>query len=570
MAAWLNSLRIFMESSSPGSAPASVPWWGKVRRWLQRIPKLGTVLALAGVAVWMVLTVQGLLALKGPENIGQQVEAVSDHEQAISLAYAFFAKHWLLLAKCLAPALVLALLRNPLKALVLPVALVCGWVLCWWLGYDLSQNLEKALVDPLGMRASPSAYFVKLGLMAFLILSVPMLMGLYLRATLLDRYLVRCFAVPFLLCLGAISGIMITMDLLNNANDFVEAKFGTTKIIQFYLALMPQILVTITEAALLLATLYALGRMSRYNELISMMSAGRSVARIIAPLLIFAAWCSLAVMALNYQLAPQADSTKEEMLKDSGRRSASRDTSRVEYNVAYRNRSDRRNWLIFRLPYDLSERNSMTEVWVMQQDKNGDPQQMIVAKRAAWNSVQRTWVFYQAAVMDFNTDRTLKALRFEERLGINEVWRETPGSILSDRLNPEYLGVPELISYLRTNASLPERSLAKYRATLHWRFALPFRCFLFVLLAAPLGIVSSRRGLLGGVTTAIVMFITIFFFSAVILKAGEGLYLSPAAGAWLVNGLFLVIGILQLWMRSSNRVFPSLNPLHWFRRPSAA
>ncbi len=559
-----------MELSSAGSAPAPAPWWRKTRRRLQQVPGLGTGLALAGIAVWMILTIKALLDLTGPDQIGLQVEAVANREQAIKLAYDFFAKHWLLLAKCLAPALLATLLRSRPRDLVLSVALVCGWALFWWLGHDLSQNLERALLDPLGMQASPSSYFVKLGLMAFLILSIPLLMGLYLRATLLDQYLVRCFAVPFLLCLGAIAGIMITMDLLNNANDFVEARFGTTKILRFYLALLPQILVTITEAALLLATLYALGRMSRYNELISMMSAGRSVARIIAPVLIFAAWCSLAVMALNYQLAPQADSTKEQMLKDSGRRSAARDVSRVEYNVAYRNREDRRNWLIFRLPYDLSERNSMAEVWLMQQDEEGDPLQMIVAKRAAWNSVLRSWVFFQAAVMDFNKDRTLKAMRFEERLGIPEAWRETPGSILSDRLNPEYLGVPELISYLRTNGSLPERSLAKYESALHWRFALPFRCFLFVLLAAPLGIVSSRRGLLGGVTKAIVMFIAVFFFSAVVLKAGEGLYLSPAAGAWMVNGLFLFLGILLLWMRSTNRVFPSFNPSSWFRRPASA
>lgn len=561
-----------MELSAPGPlgpAPDFRPWWKKARERLRQIPALGAVLALAGVGLWMLLTIKALLALTAADHIGLQVEAVADSEQAIAVAYDFFAKQWLLLAKCVAPALLVALLRCRNAQLVLPAALVCSWLFFWWLGGDLSRNLERALRDPLGMQSSPTAYFVKLGLMGFLLLSVPLLMGLYFRSTLLDRYLVRCFAVPFLLCVGGISGIMITMDLLNNANDFVTAKFGFGKILLFYLALLPQILVTITEAALLLATLYALGRMSRYNELISMMSAGRSVARIIAPVLIFAAWCSLAVMALNYQLAPQADRTKEDMLKDSGRRAATKDTKGVEFNVAYRNREDRRNWLIFRLPYDLSERNSMNEIWIMQQDANGDPQSMIVAKRGAWNPVLRSWTFYQAVVMEFAKDLKLKSLRFEERFPIMESWRETPGSILSDRLNPEYLGVPELLSYLATNQSLPARSLAKYEAALHWRFALPFRCFLLVLLAAPLGIVSSRRGLLGGVTTAIGLFIVVFFCSVLSLKAGEGLYLPPAAGAWLVNGIFLGIGLMLLWMRSSNRSFPGWNPLQWLRRTGA-
>lgn len=538
--------------------------WRNLRQRLEKIPWLAMVLALVGTAVWMGLTVRDLLQLSSVEKIGLQVEAVAEREQALALAYDFFNGHWLLLLKCLLPALAVALITCRRFALVLPATLLCAWLFIWWLGGDLSRNLESALQDPLGMDSSPVSYFVKLALMGFLLMSIPLLMALYFGSTLLDQYLVRSFAVPFLLCVGGISGIMITMDLLNNANDFVTAKFGAGKIMLFYLALLPQILVTITEAALLLATLYALGRMSRYNELISMMSAGRSVARITAPVLIFAAWCSLAVMALNYQLAPQADRTKDEMLQDSGRRVA-KDAKRVEYNVSYRNREDRRNWLIFRLPYDLSDRNAMNEIWIMQQDAKGDPQTMIIAKRAAWNPVIRTWTFYQALVLDFTTNPKVPVKRYEEKLPIMESWRETPGSILSDRLNPEYLGVPELLAYLKTNASLPERSLAKYESAFHWRFALPFRCFLFVLLAAPLGIVSSRRGLLGGVTKAIVMFIVIYFFSAVVVKAGEGLYVSPVAGAWLINGIFLALGLLILWMRSSNRVFPSLNPLKWFR-----
>ena len=539
--------------------------WTKMRHGLQQIPGLGMGLALAGVLCWMILTVKALLALTAVGNIGPQVEAVADQGKAIEMIHQFFSQQWTLFARCLAPALLASLIRCRRSALVLPVALVGAWFYLWWLGGDLSQNLERAFHDPLGMVASPAYYFVKLLLMGFLIMSVPLLMGLYFRAALLDQYLVRCFVIPFLLCICAIAGIMITMDLLDNANDFVTAKFNAGKILIFYLAQFPRIFVNITEASLLLATLYALGRMSRYNELISMMSAGRSVVRITAPILVFALWCSLAVMALNYQMAPQSSRTNKEMLEEGGLRAASRGAVREEYNVAYRNREDLRNWLIWRLPYDLAEGKPMEEVWVMQQDPAGHPKSMIVAKRASWNPFRQNWTFYKAAVLDFTPGNSLPVKRFLERHIIEEVWKETPGSILSDRLNPDYLGVPELISYLRTNEALPERGLAKYESALHWRFALPFRCFLFVLLAAPLGIVSSRRGLLGGVTMAILLFIMVFFFAAVALKAGEGLYIQPWLGAWLVNGIFLLLGLVNLWMRSSNRALPSWNPRHWFR-----
>lgn len=535
---------------------------GRIADRVRRVPLLVTLLALVGLTLWMVATLKDLRALTDDAQMGLQVEVVAHREEIISLAFSFFHAHWLKLAAFLAPALAAALIKFRKQDLLLPITLVCAWFFLWWLGFDLSQNLDRALRDPLGMEPSPVAYFVKLGLVGFLVMSLPLLWWLYFRSSIMDRYLVRNFVTPFLLCICGISGIMITMNLLDNMRDFADAKMGFGKILLYYLVVMPKILVTITEAALLLATLYSLGRMSRYNEITSMMSAGRGVTRVIAPVLIFGGWCSLAVMALNYQLAPQSDRTSEEM-KVADKKAREKG---VEYNVAYHNREDRRNWLIYQLPYDLSEKNSLTEIWVMQQDEKGDPKQMIVAKRAAWNPVLRSWSFYQAQVVEFGPDLKVLNLRAEEKLPIFENWKETPGSILSDRLNPEYLGVPELISYLRTNQTLPERNLAKYEATMHWRFALPFRCFLLVLLAAPLGIVASRRGLMGGVSTAVGLFIGVYFFSAMILKAGEGLYLPPILGAWATNGVFLITGLILLARRARNRLPWALNPLEWFRR----
>ena len=62
--------------------------------------------------------------------------------------------------------------------------------------------------------------------MAALLLSPPVLLWLYYRATILDRYLLRNFLGPLVLCLGGITAIFISMDLLNNANDFAGYSIG--------------------------------------------------------------------------------------------------------------------------------------------------------------------------------------------------------------------------------------------------------------------------------------------------------------------------------------------------------
>ena len=110
--------------------------------------------------------------------------------------------------------------------------------------------------------------------------------------------------------------------------------------------------------------------------------------------------------------------------------------------------------------------------------------------------------------------------------------------------------------------------IARYETVLQWRFALPMRCFLIVLLAAPLGIVASRRNVLGGVSSALGIFVTVFFLSTMLLKSGEGGYLPPFVGAWGVNLIFAATGLTLFWFRSRNRPPLQLNPLTWFRRAS--
>lgn len=523
-----------------------------VLRWLQRTPGLLTITSLAGAAVWLAVSLRDAFLLGHPVNIAHHVEFATGSSGRAEEMYLFFREHWILAAKLMAPALVLALIRLRGANLLLTVSLVSGALFVYWLGSDLHRNLDSVLNDPLGMEPLPEAYIVKLVLTGALMLSPPVLMLLYYRSSIMDRYVVRCFAVPFLLCLGGITAILVTMDLLNDANDYAEAGLSAAQIGMLYLTQLPMFLVTITEAALLLAILYSLGRMSRYNEIITMHSAGRGLLRLLVPVLVIGLWSSLALVALNYQLAPEAVQKKAEMLKSPDNKPGSSADKGVEFNVPYRNNTDHRTWLIYKMPYDLAEGNKMEGVWLFQQTPEGEPVSLLVAKSAMWFPHHRNWTFYEAVVFDRFDPASFVPFRkrAEERLAIEESWTETPGSILSDRLDPEYLGVPRLLSYLRTNRNLPERSLARYESTLHWRIALPFRAFLLVLIAGPLGIVSSRRGLLGGVATAVGLFICVHFLSTLFLKAGEGLYLPPAAGAWAVNVLFLPAALWLIWRRS--------------------
>lgn len=478
----------------------------------------------------------------------------------------WFQTHWGRATLYLLPAALLAVLRLRHKALIIPVAIASLHVTIYWMGTDLLENYHRSLSDPLGMEPSPQAYTFKLVLMGLFLLSPPVLLWLYCRSTILDRYLLRNFLGPLGLCLGGITAILISMDLLNNANDF--AGYNAGQVIMYYIGQTPRFIVIIAEAALLLATLFALGKMSRHNELIAYGSAGRSVVRAVMPILLGGLWCSLAVLALNYQLAPEAERMKEEKeVRSKARTDSARDPA--VSSILYRNREAHRTWCLYSVPYNLSADNPIEEIAVWQQNAKGDILESWFARTGLWTAATGAWELSQVVhytLTDAKTGEPLRTPHREEFASCTlKNWPETPASMLSDKLDPEYLGVPGLLSALKSRATLPEKAIAGYETTLHWRFALPFRCFLIVLLAAPLGIVASRRNVLGGVSAAIGIFIALRFLSTIVLKAGEGLYLSPVTAAWSINIVFAIAGVWLLLHRSRNRPF-TLNFLRWSRR----
>ena len=112
--------------------------------------------------------------------------------------------------------------------------------------------------------------------------------------------------------------------------------------LHYYLTQIPQIFVILLPISLLLALLFCLGRMSRANEIVSMLTAGVSLPRLLFPLLLIGLLTSLGVAALNYTLAPHADLARHSFIEETH----SRREYRGVIGQIFRNRADNRTWFI--------------------------------------------------------------------------------------------------------------------------------------------------------------------------------------------------------------------------------
>jgi lipopolysaccharide export system permease protein len=489
------------------------------------------------------------------------VNAAFYPQSEAELIFGFIEKCWIAVMLSLIPAFIVSLIRLRGPALLLPITITSVLVCSFWLYADLHYNLQSAVVSLNGETPSFNAYVAKLVFIGIAILSPPVFTFIYYRASIMDRYVVRVFGTPFLLTLTGIVSIMIIMDLGDNGGDFMDASANFGTVLRFYVIQIPFMLVSVVDASLLLSLLYALGRMSRSNEIISMLGTGRSMLRVLTPLILIGGYCALVSLAFNYEWAPRAERLKDEMLQTIDAKESAKKNKTDARNVGFMNKEEHRFWYMDRLPIDLSNANRIKNIEIHGEDAEGKPGSQWYAKSAWWEPTDSSWILNSGRYWETPVSAGVPF----DRLVITG-WNETPWLIQSDQIKPEFLGVRELLAYINTNSAFSERRLAKYRTTMHSRYAVPFRCIVVVLIAAPLGIVYSRRGLLGGVAYSIFIFAAIFFLTSTFTKAGEGGYLSPVTAAWLANGIFGVIGAVLLYYRARNKDVSHLNPLRWFRR----
>lgn len=368
---------------------------------------------------------------------------------------------------------------------------------------------------------------------------------------LLDRYVLRTFLEPFLICLTGFVAIWLIFDYSDNSNDFLAARASFRQIAAFYLTQLPATLLLSLPIGLLLALLYSLSSMSRRNEIISMLAAGRSVHRLLLPLFVVGLVLSGLCLWLNWELAPHAESIRKTAIRQMKRGRHADGTAEMISGHVFRDRQNFRTWYVRKLKPGS---DNLQDVHITQQTPDGTITHKYYAKRAGYDSRTGNWNLQRGLIAEFDaTGEMIKTDHFPRANRIITTFTETPWRIASSQLDAAGLSVPELESYLRHNADFPPAQLAPYRTNLADRYAYPLTSLIVVLIAAPLGIVFNRRGVLGGLATALTLFVLLLLSRYLVLAFGKGDRLPPLYAPWLPIIAGALVGLALLWFRSTGR-----------------
>jgi len=120
----------------------------------------------------------------------------------------------------------------------------------------------------------------------------------------LDRYLFRELATPFLLGVTGLTSVFLANQMVRMSDLFVGRGLTLTAIAKLIGVLLPPFLLVTLPAALLLAGTVAFARLSADSETVALKSAGISFGRMLVPIAVFVSLVSAAALTLGITTEP--------------------------------------------------------------------------------------------------------------------------------------------------------------------------------------------------------------------------------------------------------------------------
>ena len=372
----------------------------------------------------------------------------------------------------------------------------------------------------------------------------------------LDRYILREIALPFVLVLFILTFVLLMgrilqlMDLLvNKGVDFLD-------ISKFVVLLMPSFLMFTIPMSLLVSILIGLGRMSGDNEITVMKASGISLYRMARPIAAAAAVAFVLTGVITLFLVPQSKYATKVHLYNVSKQKASigiREKIFIDYF---------KGLLIYAesIPLDGA---FMEGVLIADTRLTTEPS-TIVAKRAYLISDPRalTITMRLESGSTHTVDpqyRNYRKMDFD----IYDVNLDIGSALMAEGSLREKstgeMNILELRKRLR-QGDAEKRKLRDAAIELHKKLSIPVSCLILGLLAIPLGIRTNRAAKSWSISIGFGLTV----LSCVLQLGGEALVqagrIAPLIGTWVPNLAFGAAGILLFAMAARERSWKSLVP----------
>jgi LPS export ABC transporter permease LptF/LPS export ABC transporter permease LptG len=365
----------------------------------------------------------------------------------------------------------------------------------------------------------------------------------------LDRYIVREVFRHAFLGLVVFTFVFFIPQLIRLMELFVRHTGSGTQILKLFLCIFPAVLTFTIPMAVLIGVLLGLGRMAADSEIIALTALGIGRRRILLPVGVLAVSGLAVTLAMTLWLSPLALRTFRG----------------IEFNLIA-------SQISFQVqPRVFDERFPQLILYVSDVAASGTQWHGVFLADTGGEGGSRLTLAERAIVIP---DAGQGKLELHLQGGsTHEFYRDRPDrySVTAFGESDWPIEVNNLLPTAQRQISNPERSLRSLasdhgptwlesRVELYRRFAFPFACVVFALVAVPLGAQPRRGGRAAGTLIAVVMIAG--YYLLVVTGAGlarQGV-VPPFFGIWFANLALAIFGVALLprmeQFRGEGRWFP--------------
>jgi LPS export ABC transporter permease LptF/LPS export ABC transporter permease LptG len=369
----------------------------------------------------------------------------------------------------------------------------------------------------------------------------------------LDRYIVREIVRHAFLGLLIFTFVLFVPKLVRLMELFVRHSGSGSQILALFLCIIPSILVFTIPMAVLIGVLLGLGRMSMDSEIIALTSLGISRKRILVPVGLLAVAGAVLTLLMTVVLAPRSLRAFRDI-------EAGLIASQISFQVQ---------------PRVFDERFPHMVLYINDVSASGTHWHGVFLFETGAESGSRITLAEGAIVI---AEPAAGKLELHLNSGTtHEFQREDPDqySVTAFERSDWPIEFTSLDTEKVRVLSNPERSLSDLwhdrgprwrdaRVELYQRFAFPFACFAFALIAVPLGAQPRRGGRAAGTLLSVLIiagYYLLFIMGAGLARQGV---VPPAVGMWAANVILVLAGLALL--PRMERYWSEPSPLSFFAR----
>ncbi len=357
-----------------------------------------------------------------------------------------------------------------------------------------------------------------------------------------DRYVLRELAVPFLLGIGVFTSILLIVRILKLVEMVVNRGVPFLEMMKLFSYILPAFLEVTLPMALLLAILVAFGRMSADSEIIALRASGFSLYRLLQPVGAFALVVAVFTLGLSVYARPWGNGLLRTGLYDIVKARASAGIKPKVFNDDFPG-------LVIYVERIEPPGNRLHGVLVSDKTQNTEDVNTVYAHTGTIYSNEdenfltlrlRDGGMYSVAekgkgfqdttfeTLDFNLDLTMALAELQAReKDVSEMeLAELRATIAAKKDQGE--------------AALPER------VELYRKLAIPFACLVFAALGVPLGIQPTRSVHSRGFSVSLVLIFLYYLLLTLGQNLGERGTINPLVAVWMPNVVLAAVAAYLL------------------------